>query len=238
MTTEPEMLDDVATLDEIEDITKAVDVAFVSTGSDVKDRTIKGIFADAPLLIRKANKLKKWEDICKAVNPMGEAEKFAVLDTLGDKVTPTTVSFIVKAVKCFLMPLRLSVIEAYQKSVLIDQLKRVDIAKAVAKYTPRSEFLDEEPEAAVTETPEEPEAAVTLKVTKKGDKLIREDGATYTIGQRGRKPAWVIEWEKQPVQTVKDSTPTTITHTDGSTYTFGQRGRKPAWVIDWEKKQK
>lgn len=232
MVTEP-LTDTEDTLDTLEDISKAVDVAFESTGDATRDRALKGIFSDAPLLVRTANKMKVWDTIRTYINPVVAAEKFAVQSTLPD-LPEAHVPCVVKAVKRFLIGINLSVLQAYQKNVLVEHLKRVDIAKAVAKYSPKSEFLTEADDVK-TEVPVVKEVTTVVKV---GNTLVSSDGHTYTIGARGRKPAWVENLpEVIPTQDVAKAGNTLI-HKDGHTYTIGARGRKPAWVVDWESKSK
>jgi hypothetical protein len=189
--TETEIETDVmiAEVTEPEDI-DIPDVTFVSTGSETRDRAIKGIFMDGPRLIKAANKAGKWDDILKSINPAGTAEIFAVrnsVDVLNEKGTiidlkDDQVIPLLKKVKMNLLSGHQTVIQAYNKNTLIDHIKRIDLSKLAAM-----------PVAKAAEIVEDVEA-VKIDLGLVGNVLTNVNGDTYTFGNRGRRPQWVIDW--------------------------------------------
>lgn len=169
MLTEP--LDIVEDVEDVEDA-ELLPVEFKSTGNMARDRGIIGIMVDSPLLVKALNKAKKWDSVCASVNPMGEAEKFAVQNS-GIAVADESVIPVLKRVKTLLLGGNKNVVQAYQKSMLEPQIKRIDIGRLMAKV----------------------KMNVVGGCKLVGNVLTSPDGKTYTFGLRGRKPFWVAEWE-------------------------------------------
>lgn len=240
MTTEPQTELSLTPLEDLVDDAPEVseesidvpDVVFVSTGSETRDRAIKGIFADAPRLIKEANKVGAWDGICKAVNPAGEAEKFAVAHS--GVVEAGLVIPVLKAVKGKLLGLNMSVLQAFNRNRLAEQITRLDMSRFVVIPVVAATVQESQVVAATT----------TVGITLVDGVLTNVDGKTYKLGQRGRKPLFVLEWEKTnkpadvvipvvvPGVVLKNGV---LTNVDGKTYTIGQRGRKSTWVLEWEK---
>jgi hypothetical protein len=169
MITEP--LDIAEDVDAVEDA-ELLPVEFKSTGNMARDRGIIGIMVDSPLLVKALNKAKKWDSVCASVNPMGEAEKFAVQNS-GIAVADEAVIPVLKRVKTLLQGGTKNVAQAFQKSMLEPQIKRIDIGRLMS--------------------------VVKLNVVGGcklvGNVLTSPDGQTYEFGTRGKPARWVSEWK-------------------------------------------
>jgi hypothetical protein len=237
--------DDLDTVILVEEEEKDFD--FISTGNEVKDRALKGVITDSPILFTKANAQKKWEAICASANPAGECEKFAISQFIKDedKVVPTLL-----AVKRLMVRNRdgLTVIKAFQLSKLQDFIERIT-GKTIAVTPVVPEVKTVETIAEVVKPVEKQVPIVTQFV--KGQVVTNPDDPTqtWTVGSRGRHAKWIdkllenatIETEKQVVKTVKPDPVKfekgqKVFNPDDETqfWIVGNRGRKPTFFVDLE----
>lgn len=172
---------------EIVDIDTKPIIEFKSTGSELRDRMINGVINDSPKLVIEAINKKVWDTICGSINPIGEAEKFAIsclISVSSEKIIP-----ILKQVKKFLLPSGISVLQAYQKFVLIEYINRVNIEKLVIT---QSEIVDPIVVVPVKKV-EEPKQQYSFV---DGVLTNIQTNETYKFGNRGRRPLWVLDWIK------------------------------------------
>jgi len=157
---------------EIDPDVELLPVEFKSTGNKTRDKGIIGIMADAPLLVKALNKAKAWDRVCESVNPMGEAEKFAV-QNCGITLADEQVIPVLKKVKTLLLSGHDSVIQTFQKSMLESHVKRVDVNRVMSVVKKN----------------------VVGSCKLVGNILTNTDGQTYEFGKRGKPPTWVSEWK-------------------------------------------
>lgn len=248
----------------IEDEDQNGDFDFISSGSELKDKILKGIISDSPNLFQDASKNKKWTDIVKSANPGGEAEKFAISQFIKEesKVLPTLL-----AVKKLMIRNRdgLTVLKAYSSYKLKDFIDRIDLNKIKVVTHTKVEMIDDD--NYKTEKTQEIEMITdemrneslntkhvidTIKpILKVGDVITNpnDSSQTYTIGQRGRRPKFISEYLSDKIisekvesnvsnqSQLKFGDVITNPNDPSQIYTIGKmgRGRPAKWVSEYLK---
>jgi len=196
-----------------------IDIVFTSTGSPNKDKAIKALFVDCPRLLKAITKANKWQDFCAAPNPVGYAELFAITNS-GVNVDPNTQNSILKLVKTKMISGHLSVLQAFDKDVLKEQIVRVLNSNPVIKSQDLEPTSSSTPDSAI-----EPKLDVTPVVATVP--IVATESSEHTNTTQ-------VVTQNVSEDSLKGKT---ITHSDGTTYIFGKRGRRPLWVIQWLEEQ-
>lgn len=211
------------------------DFEFISTGSETKDRALKGVINDAPALFLKASKAGKWDDICKSANPAGECEKFAISQYVEDE---SQILSTLLAVKKLIIYNRdgLNVIKAFGKSKLEEFVKRVK------KDTQNDTNISKQTESVIENSIPVVECGnkVTFEI---GQKVFNPDDPSqfWIVGSRGRKPLFFKNLEENgTTEKIKIVPSNIVVNPDDPTQTFdlSKRGRRPLYVVEYLKTHK
>lgn len=211
-----------------------------------------------------------WDAVCSKPFPAGELEKLALwvslnpitIDDDGNEANvppvPTEVQWQAMGEQCKMTRIRCkrtgkTPLELFEKGDIAHYLPgaKVDYVNLAVKKVDAQDVIA---------------GAVTQHVIQQVGKTVTNPltGKTYTYGQRGKKPEWVVSLEKDakhhpechPTKVVGDVTThvapvvkvikadfapkakegKTVTNKEtGESYTYGKRGRKPLWVMALEK---
>ena len=233
------VIEDVETVVDTEEDEK--DFIFISTGNSVKDRALKGVITDSPILFQTANSQKMWESICASANPAGECEKFAISQFVKD---PNKVLSTLLEVKRLLVRNRdgLTVIKAFQLSKLQDFIDRVTSeGVAISPVVVKEKKVEKQVVVPVETKPE----FVKGQIVKNPD----DPSQTWTVGSRGRRAKWFdklielnainIKKEEHVVETVKPESTVIVNPDDpNDTFDLSKRGRRKLWVVEYLKTHK
>ena len=177
---ETELLTNITTIDD--EIIGQGEIQFIPTGSKHKDLAIAGMINDAPNACKALIKANVWDSVCSSTNPAGKAE-LEILHILN--VPKDLTKIVLIKLKTLLIGRNNSIMQAFHNCIIEDVLKRINMSKLTpqiikAQATPLEEDKKEN----------KPLPSSVLN----GSILTHPDGSTYTFGNRGRRPLWVLEW--------------------------------------------
>ena len=186
MTIEPEDTEILTETPEIE--IGQGEIQFTPTGIPHKDMSIAGMINDAPNACKALIRAGLWDKVCASPNPAGEAEMqlIGLSGIPGNKRKQVLIK-----VKNMLNGLGVSLPQAHHKCILENYVNRINLDKInneVKKAVQEIQVVTQE--APAKEVPQD------LKTALNGSVLTHPDGSTYTFGNRGRRPLWVLEWLK------------------------------------------